>query len=275
MADSIELVVSDIDGTLITSNHELTEATKTTAARLQDAGIALSLCSSRPPRSIRPLAEALRLRSPFAAFNGALLTRADGEVVQRSIIPAAVIAKVKSIADEFGLAVWLYDENDWWAPWRDPFVDREEHTSGFSPLIEGYADRTTRECNKLTVVGKPEFVAEAQKRVWNELASEVSASCSKPRFLDITSHGFHKGSVIVRLAGILSIPTSKVAVIGDGPNDVEMFRQAGLSIALGQAVDEVLHAATFITASNDNDGWSKGLEHYVLLQARNTSESHG
>jgi Cof subfamily protein (haloacid dehalogenase superfamily) len=275
MANSIALVVSDIDGTLITSNHELAESTKRTAKRIQDAGIALSLCSSRPPRSIRPLAEALELQSPFAAFNGALLTKADGEVVRRSVISAEVTARVKSIADEFRLAVWLYDDTDWWAPWRDAFVDREEHTSGFSPLIEGYPERMTRGCSKLTVVGKPEMVAQAQTRVWSELEKEVSASCSKPRFLDITKNGFHKGSVIVRLADLLNIPTSQVAVIGDGPNDIEMFRQAGVSIGMGQAVDEVLEAATYITASNDSDGWSKGLEHYVLRVTQKTSESHG
>ncbi|HEY7547398.1 MAG TPA: HAD hydrolase family protein, partial [Blastocatellia bacterium] len=64
--NGIALVISDIDGTLITSNHEVTEATKRAAARLYEHGIKLSLASSRPPRSIRPLAEALSLHSPFA-----------------------------------------------------------------------------------------------------------------------------------------------------------------------------------------------------------------
>jgi Cof subfamily protein (haloacid dehalogenase superfamily) len=275
MTDSTQLVVSDIDGTLITSNHELSPATKQTAARLQDAGIKLSLCSSRPPRSIRPLAEDLGLRSPFASFNGALITRANGEVVARSVIPASTIRRVKEIADAFELGVWLYDEADWWAPWRDSFVDREEHTSGFSPLIEAYDQRLARDCNKLTVVGKPEFVAQAQQRVWSELESLVSASCSKPRFLDVTARGVHKGSVILRLADIFKISPSRVAVIGDGPNDVEMFRQAGISIAMGQAVDEVQRAATFVTSSNDDDGWSTGLERYVLsnIQAETGMES--
>jgi len=66
----------------------------------------------------------------------------------------------------------------------------------------------------------------------------VSASKSKPRFLDVTSYGIHKGTVVVRLAELLKIPTERVAVIGDGPNDVEMFKQAGVSIAMGQGVDE-------------------------------------
>lgn len=261
---SIALVISDIDGTLITSNHEVTEATKAAAAKLYDRGIELSLASSRPPRSIVPLADALNLRGPFAAFNGALVVKRNGDVLARSVISPAVIAGVKTIADQFGIAVWLYDELDWWTPWRDAFVDREEHTSGFAPRIEGYAERITRDANKLTVVGKPELVAQAEERVLGELGNQVSASKSKPRFLDVTSNGIHKGTVVVRLAGLLNIQTERVAVIGDGPNDVEMFRQAGVSIAMGQGVDEVREAANYLTTSNDDEGWARGIEQHVL-----------
>jgi len=260
----IALVISDIDGTLITSNHEVTEATRAAAAKLYDRGIELSLASSRPPRSIVPLADALNLRGPFAAFNGALAVKRNGEVLARSVLAPSTIAGVKAIADQFGIGVWVYDELDWWAPLRDAFVDREEHTSGFSPRIEGYAERITRDANKLTVVGKPELVAKAEERVLAELGDQVSASKSKPRFLDVTSRGIHKGTVVVRLAKLLDIPTERVAVIGDGPNDVEMFRQAGLSIAMGQGVDEVKEAASYLTTSNDDEGWARGIERYVL-----------
>ncbi|MGA9773142.1 MAG: HAD family hydrolase [Blastocatellia bacterium] len=264
LSPHIALVISDIDGTLITSNHEIAESTRQTAARLYELGIQLSLASSRPPRSIRPLAESLALRSPFAAFNGALLITADGEVKARSTLSVSIIARIKSIADDYGLGVWAYDEFDWWAPWRDAFVDREEHTSGFSPLIDGYDERIRREVNKLTVVGKPELVAEAEKRLSKELTGEVSASRSKPRFLDVTAYGIHKGTVVIRLAEVFQVSTEQVAVIGDGPNDVEMFAQAGVSIAMGQGVDEVIRAASYITSSNDSDGWSRGIEKYVL-----------
>jgi Cof subfamily protein (haloacid dehalogenase superfamily) len=260
----IALVISDIDGTLITSNHEITDDTKTAAARLYERGIRLSLASSRPPRSIRPIAEALKLNSPFAAFNGALVVTASGEVMARSIISNDVIMRVKAIADDFGLDVWLYDEEDWWAPDRNPFVDREEHTSGFSPRIEGYSERIKGDANKLTVVGKPEFVAEAEQRVWNELQTEVSASRSKPRFLDVTERGIDKGSVVTRLSKVIGISTGQVAVIGDGPNDVAMFEQAGLSIAMGQAVDAVRDQARRVTTSNDDEGWARGIQQYVL-----------
>lgn len=263
-SNGIALVISDIDGTLITSNHEVTEATKQTAHRLYERGIVLSLASSRPPRSIRPMAEALSLQSPFAAFNGALVTKANGEIVARNTIPPDVIERIKEIADELGISVWLYDDTEWYVSHRDAFVDREEHTSGFSPIMDGYEIHLTEHLPKLTVVGKPEIVAVAEERVMSELGDRISASRSKPRFLDVTANGIHKGSVVIRLSELLSIPQSRIAVIGDGPNDVEMFSQAAVSIAMGQGVDEVRAQAKYLTSSNDDEGWSTGIEKFVL-----------
>ena len=264
MSNNISLVISDIDGTLITSNHEVTRRTREAAANLYEKGIKLSLASSRPPRSIRPLAELLGLRSPFAAFNGALVATAEGEVMADSHIAPEITARIKAIANDLGIDVWLYDESDWYASERTPFVDREEHTSGFSANMDDYNHRITGNLAKLTVVGKPELVAIAEKKVMSEMADKISASCSKPRFLDVTAYGMHKGTVVVRLAEVFGITTNEVAVIGDGPNDVEMFQQAAVSIAMGQAVDEVRAVAGNVTASNDDEGWARGIEKYVL-----------
>lgn len=263
-AQQIALVISDIDGTLITSNHEVTEASRAAAARLRERGIALSLASSRPPRSIQPIAAELGLQSPFAAFNGALLINSAGQVTARSSLRPEITEYISAIAARLGINVWIYDETAWYAPVRDAFVEREEHTAGFAASLAGYAQALRSNATKLTVVGKPERVAEAASQVSQELAREVSASRSKPRFLDVTEFGMHKGSVVTRLAGAYGVAPAQVAVIGDGPNDIEMFQQAGLSIAMGQAVDEVRAAASVATTSNDDEGWARGIDKYVL-----------
>ncbi|MEP7270173.1 MAG: HAD family hydrolase [Acidobacteriota bacterium] len=262
--NGITLVISDIDGTLITSNHEVTDATLLVAAELRVRGIGLSLASSRPPRAVIPIAAELGLVSAFAAFNGALIVTAQGKTLAEGTIPPTITARVKAVADELDLDVWLYDLRDWWAGKRTAFVAREEHTSGLEAAFEGYAAQLERSLNKLTVVGKPENVRKAEQRLKAELGDKISASRSKPRFLDITSFGWHKGSVVGRLASLYAASPAQVAVIGDGPNDVEMFKEAGLSIAMGQAVDEVRSRARFVTASNDDDGWAKGISKYVL-----------
>jgi Cof subfamily protein (haloacid dehalogenase superfamily) len=264
--NDIALVISDIDGTIITSNHEVTRATREAAEKLRRAGIALSLSSSRPPRSIAPIAGALGLDGPLAAFNGSCIFQLDGRLLSKGTIPPQTIARIKAIADQLAISLWIYDEQNWWAPHRDAFVEREEHTSGFSPNFSQYRERLSQDACKLTVVGNPDLVAQAEHLMLGELSEEVSASRSKPRFLDVTPRGVHKGSVVARLAQLLGITADRVAAIGDGPNDLDMFAQAGLSIAMGQAADQVRAAANYVTTSNDEDGWARAIEKYVLRE---------
>ena len=264
-ASQIGLVISDIDGTLLTSNHELTEGAKKAAGVLAAAGIKLALASSRPPRAITPIARSLSLDVPFGAFNGSLVIAGDCKtIIAESSIAAPAVQSVRSIATELDLDVWLYDESDWWVSKRTPFVDREEHTAGFKALFEGYEERLASPLNKLTVVGRPDRVVKAEERVLSELGNSVSASRSKPRFLDITPYGWHKGSVVARFADLFDVPQQMIATIGDGPNDVEMFRCSGMSIAMGEAVESVKSHAQFVTASNDEDGWAAAIMKYVL-----------
>ena len=264
---SIALVISDIDGTLITSNHEVTEETKRTARVLEERGIRLSLASSRPPRAVVPIANEIGLDSVFAAFNGAMILTSSGEILAESTIAPSVTARIHEIAIARGLDVWIYSRFDWLVSRESPFVEREEHTTGLRALLDGYRERLATPLNKLTVVGPPPLVAETEMIIAAELRGQVSASRSKPRFLDVTASGWHKGSVVKRLSGLFNAVADEIAVIGDGPNDVEMFAAAGLSIAMGQAVDEVRSKATYITSSNDDEGWSRGIGMYVLEAA--------
>lgn len=266
--NNIDLIISDIDGTLITSDHVLTPATKRTALELRMNGVHLCLASSRPPRSIKPLAHELGMRAPFAAFNGALIQLPDDQVLESSVIPSTLTQRIRGMAALLGLDVWLYDQKEWYVNMRTPFVDREAQTAGFYPRTDLYQQQLKRDNVKLTVVGTPDVVLKAMERIRGEMGTVVSASRSKPRFLDITAFGWDKGALVKRLARLLGVPYERVAAIGDGPNDVGLFRQSALSIAMGQAVDNIKQQASFVTTSNDEDGWARGIEQFILRRKR-------
>lgn len=265
---NIDLVVSDIDGTLITSNHEITPETRRIALELRLMGIHLCLASARPPRSIKPIARELGLRAPFAAFNGALIQLPDDQVLASSVVPPNITQRIKSIATHLGLDVWLYDAKDWWVGQRTPFADREAQTAGFYPRTEGYPAQLKRENIKLTVAGTPDVILRAAERIRGEMGSVVSVSRSKPRFLDITAFGWDKASVAKRMSDLLGVPTKNIAAIGDGPNDIGLFKQAAFSLAMGQAVDQIKNQASTVTSSNDEDGWARGIEKFIIKRGR-------
>ncbi|HEX7941389.1 MAG TPA: HAD hydrolase family protein [Gemmatimonadaceae bacterium] len=91
-------------------------------------------------------------------------------------------------------------------------------------------------------------------------------SC-EPYYLDVTNPTANKGLVIERLSHYIAIPLDRIAAIGDQPNDVLMFERAGLSIAMGNASDEVKRRATFVTTSFADEGFANAIEQIVLPRA--------
>ena len=106
-----------------------------------------------------------------------------------------------------------------------------------------------------------------QRRISLVLSGRASASCSQPYYLDITNRDANKGAVAEYLSRTLSIPAAEIATIGDGHNDVLMFRKSGLSIAMGNASDTVKAAASVTTASHEDEGFAKAIERFILGDA--------
>ncbi|MGH7040793.1 MAG: HAD hydrolase family protein, partial [Acetobacteraceae bacterium] len=100
------------------------------------------------------------------------------------------------------------------------------------------------------------------------LGEGVAASCSQPYYLDITHAHANKGAVVDTLAKLTGIARERIAAIGDMPNDVAMFRRAGVSIAMGNADDKVKAQARYVTDSNEQDGFAKAIRRFVLEGAR-------
>ena len=93
---------------------------------------------------------------------------------------------------------------------------------------------------------------------------DASASRSQTYFLDLTHPEANKGAVVTTLSKLLGIPPTKIATIGDMPNDVLMFSKSGLSIAMGNASPQVQRSAHHVTASNREDGFAVAVERFVV-----------
>ncbi len=92
----------------------------------------------------------------------------------------------------------------------------------------------------------------------------ATASRSQPYYLDITHKEANKGAVVDYLSDYFTIPPEEIATIGDSPNDVLMFKRSGLSIAMGNASDEVKAQAKVTTDSYNDEGFAKAIERFVL-----------
>lgn len=260
----ISLVISDVDATLITPEHEITTKAARAVRELQKRGIGFTIASSRPPRGLHDFAEQLDLTEPFAAFNGGVIQHRSGETLVRHTLSREICESAFEITQNLGIGLWVYCDHEWHVDRITPFVEREQHTIGFQATVEKDLRDAFGAAAKLVIVGDPALVAEAEPIALREFGAQVSATKSKPRFLDITDKEAHKGTVVTQLAGVLGIPTDEIAVIGDGLNDVLMFEQAGFAIAMGQAADEVKQEANVVTGANTEEGFADAIKRFIL-----------
>jgi Cof subfamily protein (haloacid dehalogenase superfamily) len=266
----IKLLLADVDGTLVTQDKVLTEQAVAAAQELRDAGITLALTSGRPPRGMSMLIGPLRLEGAIAGFNGGVFVRPDLSVIESRVLdPAAARQTLQLILDQ-GLDAWLYTEKEWLI--RDgqaPHVAREAWTVKFDArVVDGFTDADLADAVKIVGVSDDlARVAACEKLAQQKLGQRASAARSQPYYLDVTNPNANKGAVVLTLAKLLGIDPQEIATIGDMPNDVLMFRESGLSIAMGNASDEVKSQATAVTDGNQDEGFAKAVRKFILKTA--------
>src|SRR5712691_8622812 len=91
---TIRLMLSDVDGTLVTRDKVLTARSVAAVRALADAGIVFAVTSGRPPRGMSMLIGPLGLTTPLAAFNGGLFVQPDMAVIEQRVIPTDLVAPI-------------------------------------------------------------------------------------------------------------------------------------------------------------------------------------
>lgn len=265
-AGKISALVSDVDGTLLTDDKVLTEATRSAVARLRTAGIAFAIVSSRPPRGLRMLIEPLAITTALAGFNGGVVATPALSVIEHHLLSPEIARRAVDLMTTHGLPVWVFSGQDWLVrdP-GDPYVGLEERTVQFRPTVVEAFGRALDHVAKIVGVSN-DFarLARCEAEIRAGLAGEATVARSQRYYLDITHPLANKGSAVVALSKLLAIPLEEIAVIGDGGNDVAMFERSGLSIAMGNASPEVRKEARFVTASNNEGGFALAVERYLL-----------
>lgn len=259
-------MLSDVDGTLLTADKVLTERTLAAVAGLRAAGIRFAITSGRPPRGMAMLVEPLRLDTPLAGFNGGLFVTPELSVVEQRTVPGKVASQAVALIREHGLDTWVYTADDWLITNRAaPHVERERATVRFPPTVTSDLAPALDKAVKIVGVSDDlDAVQRCEAACIRSFGTCASATRSQSYYLDVTDREANKGAVVEYLSRALAFPARQIATIGDGPNDVLMFRKSGFSVAMGNASRAVQAAATATTTSRDDEGFARAIERFVL-----------
>jgi Cof subfamily protein (haloacid dehalogenase superfamily) len=258
----IALVVSDVDGTLLTKDKTLTEGAKAAARRLHDAGIGFTIVSSRPTIGMGFLIEPLEITLPIGAFNGSSIVDAALKPIEQHLIPASVAQRSLDLLNEFGVDIWLFTNEKWLT--RNPdgeYVPHEKRAIKHDPtIVADFAPYLANACKIVGASSDAALLKRCEAVMREAVGQQATAVRSQTYYLDVTPPGRDKGTFVEAIAKRLKIATDAVATIGDMQNDLAMFKRSGLSIAMGNATDDVKKVATHVTASNEDQGFAKAID---------------
>jgi HAD superfamily hydrolase (TIGR01484 family) len=252
------LVATDLDGTLLDSDGEVSERTRVVLDRLDQAGVPLVVVTARPLRWMTHLWPLVGRHGIGIVSNGAIVYDvAEGRIHElEGIEVEAGLALVAAIRAELPQAVFAFELVSGFA--YEPAYDEAHH------IPEGSASGTPEEvltgpAVKVLVKAPGSSPAELRAGVVAAVGETATPTWSTERLVEISAAGVTKAAALARVCDRLGVAAADVVAFGDMPNDLALLEWAGTSYAVANADPSVLAVADHVTGSNDEDGVAEAL----------------
>lgn len=273
MAKSINLVISDIDGTILTSNHQLPQKVAQSIMQLEQKKIPFVLASARSPKGMLEITQALRLTSPIVSYNGAyVVTRQQDtyqEIISHPLNPQEAKMILQWTKNRFPeISINLYAGTEWYVFHKDIWVREEMRITQIVPQLcslEALLDENIA-IHKILFIGKKADIACLMSELSDHPLAHSAFYLSKENYLEFTHKAVSKEQAVKELARYYQLPLTEVMTIGDNFNDLPMLKAAGLGIAMGNAPAEVKEFADAVTLDNDHFGAAVAIDKYILAK---------
>lgn len=268
-----KLLVLDVDGTLLNEAKEISKRTLATLLKVQQMGVRIVLASGRPTYGLMPLAKRLELGNYdgfVISYNGGQIMKAsNGEVLFQRRINPEMLPYLEKKARKNDFAILTYNENEVVTnrP-ENEHVCREAALNGM--VVVGEEEFSTAidfaPCKCMLVSDDLDKLIDLETHWKKRLNGALDVFRSEDYYLEVVPCGIDKANSLGALLELLNINRDEVMAIGDGVCDVAMLQMAGLSVAMGNAIDSVKACADWITVSNEEDGVAVAVEKAILAE---------
>ncbi len=254
------IVFSDIDGTLLNSDRELSEFTISEIKRIKN-NIPVILISSRMPSAMTHLQEELDIINfPIICYNGGLVL-VDGKPIHSTFIGTNIIQQLHDFNEGNNVHISLYYNDDWFVPKMDFWANREQQNTKVTPVIKPTSDviqdwkAQNRGAHKIMCMGDEAYIDKTFSFLETHFGDTLHLYRSKPTYIEIAHKDISKLTAIeLLLDTYFKIPISDAVAFGDNYNDIAMIEAVGTGVAVANAKPETLKVANVVTLSGKEDG---------------------
>ncbi|MBM3263948.1 MAG: HAD family phosphatase [candidate division Zixibacteria bacterium] len=272
------LMAIDIDGTLLTSERQVTPRTLCALEAAVAAGVRIVLCTGRSFHSARPIAERMPASVSLVFHSGALIFESlNGRMLRAINLPREPAFEIVDYFRAEGFDPLVYDpvpesRHFWYEPprteneWRRRYI---EASGERACMIEDVRDAPLSDLAQIGVAGRQDAIASLREKVetrWPETGVILSHSTIAETywFLEVVPLQASKAQALSLLGETFGIAPEAMIGIGDNFNDLDMIQYAGLGVAMGNAPDGVKAVADVVAPSNDEEGVAFVIEKFLL-----------
>jgi Cof subfamily protein (haloacid dehalogenase superfamily) len=262
---NIKMIVTDIDDTLLTGSHNISERTRQALLDAQNKGIYVVLASGRPVPAMTGFAQELgldRYGSYLISYNGAVLYDCrERKIIFEQRLQNEILKKLYAISERENVYIHTYSDS---AIITDDICEHTEFESTLTGMpiekVDDFNASVEGDVIKAMLLDDPKRIREVHDSLTDWARDTISMTISKPFFLEFMHKDVDKGATLGRLAAKLGIARDEIVAFGDSNNDMTMLQFAGTGVAMGNAKDEVKQIADCITACNNSDGIAEYLK---------------
>lgn len=276
----IRMIGLDMDGTLLTTEKELTEHTREVLREAIDRGVVVLPATGRPLAGIPE--EVLKfpgVRYAVASNGARIVDLKESRVLYEDLVPYEIGRRVLEICSRYDSMLEIYYDGVGYAEEEklkhlDEYVPRLPMARYIASSRRPVADVRAMHEERKAPTDKVQALfrtTEECKKAWKEVEKEIpdiEITGALSNNIEVNAKGVNKGRGLMILGELLGIHREEIMAVGDGSNDIAMLREAGLGVAMENATEAVKAAADVVTLSNDQEGAAAAIEKYVLQALR-------
>lgn len=261
-----KLFCIDVDGTLLTDDKEISGQDIEALRKASERGVKIALVTGRMPAATDMIVRRLGIPCIRACNAGTYIMKEE-KCIHAEYLSAETMTGIDKDVRPFGIPLWIFRDRQWYVTSKDSFVKAEE------ALVDCIAQEVSAEAladqwlcertgpNKLLIGAGPAIVQEVYSVLRRR--QDVDMACSSENYLEIFPKGINKGKALRLICEKEGVGIKETVAFGDQELDIPMIEAAGISIAMGNAIEELKQKADYVTRTNNEAGIAYAVKYFL------------